>query len=76
LPERDDLDNDFVAEGGFGLGQVGGMVAAVALSIVTAGAGVALVGAMDGTLEAVVANAAFSALVSSEALSLRSQPRR
>jgi filamentous hemagglutinin len=64
----DYLHTDFVAEGGFGFGQIAEMVAAVALSIVTAGAGAALVGAMAGTLEAAVVNAAFSALVSSLAM--------
>ncbi|MFM0197553.1 filamentous hemagglutinin N-terminal domain-containing protein [Paraburkholderia strydomiana] len=62
---HDNLHTDFVAEGGFGLTQIGMMVMAVALSIVTAGAGAALVGAMAGTLEAAVANAAFTALVTS-----------
>ncbi len=62
---HDNLHTDFVAEGGFGIAQIGEMVMAVALSIVTAGAGAALVGAMAGTLEAAVANAAFTALVTS-----------
>ncbi|EUC12601.1 beta strand repeat-containing protein [Paraburkholderia hospita] len=64
----DNLHTDFVAEGGFGFAQIGEMVMAVALSIVTAGAGAALVGAAVGSLEAAVANAAFSALVSSLAM--------
>lgn len=60
-----DLNTSFTAQGGFGAAQLFEMVAAVALSVVTAGAGAALVGAAAGTLEAGVANAAFSALVNS-----------
>jgi filamentous hemagglutinin len=59
------LNTTVIADGGMGPLVVFQMVMAVALSVVTAGAGAALVGAVAGTLEGTVANAAFSALVSS-----------
>ncbi|KVM84608.1 filamentous hemagglutinin N-terminal domain-containing protein [Burkholderia stagnalis] len=58
-----DLHTQFIADDQ-GIGQqLFMMAAAVMLSVITAGAGAALVGAVSGTLEAAVANAGFSALV-------------
>ncbi len=58
------LHTQVIADSDSGL-MVFEMVAAVAMSVVTAGAGAALVGALAGTLEAAVANAAVSAIASS-----------